>query len=84
MENLELNKKFKFNDEVYVLITLGLPEGDYSLVKGKVIGARFKETSYSRIVYSVTTCDGTFEFLPCDIYTSVEDFVLNVKAHVVQ
>lgn len=84
MENNQprLNKAFRFNSNVYV-VRFGA-FGDYSLVKGRVVGVREFRTAYSSLLYSVETPEGCVEALPCNIYESVEEFESEVSLHVVK
>lgn len=84
MENNQprLNKAFRFNSNVYV-VRFGA-FGDYSLVKGRVVGVREFRTAYSSLLYSIDTAEGLVEALPCNIYESVEEFESEVSLHVVE
>ena len=84
MENNQprLNKAFKFNASVYV-VQFGA-FGDYSLVKGRVVGVREFSTAYSSLLYAIDTAEGLVEALPCNIYESVEEFIDEAKQHVVE
>ena len=82
MENNKLNKAFRFNSNVYVvLIDI---YGNYSLVKGRVVGVREYQTAYSKLLYTIETAYGRVEALPCNIYESVQEFIDEAKQHVIE
>lgn len=84
MENNQskLNKAFRFNSNVYV-VRFGA-YGDYSLVKGRVVGVREFRTAYSSLLYTIDMPEGRVEALPCNIYESVQKFIDEAKQHVVE
>lgn len=84
MENNQsrLNKAFRFNSYVFV-VHFGA-YGDYSLVKGRVVGVREFRTAYSSLLYTIDTAYGRVEALPCNIYESVQEFIDEAKQHVVE
>lgn len=81
MEN-KLNKAFRFNSNVYVLVSNIY--GNYSLVKGRVVGVREFRTAYSSLLYTIDTHDGRVEVLPCNAYENVQEFIDEVGQHVVE
>lgn len=81
-EQLKLNKAFRFNSNVYVVLCGDF--GDYSLAKGRVVGVREFRTAYSSLIYTIDTADGRIEALPCNIYESVQEFIDEAKQHVVE
>ncbi len=85
MENNQsrLNKAFRFNSNVY-FVRFGA-YGDYSLVKGRVVGVREFRTAYSSLIYTIEdTAYGRVEVLPCNMYESVQEFIDEAKQHVVE
>lgn len=84
MENKEvkLNKTFKFNQQVYVLI--GGITCEFSIVKGRVAGVRELSTAYSKVIYLLDTPFGCFESLPCDMYESVQEMAADLENHVIK
>lgn len=81
-EQLRLNKAFRFNSNVYVVVSNIY--GNYSIVKGRVVGVREFRTAYSSLLYTIDTPDGRVEVLPCNIYESVQEFIDEAKQHVVE
>ena len=84
MENKEvkLNKAFKFNQQVYVV--MGAITCDFDIVKGRVAGVRELSTAYSRVIYLIDTTFGRFEVKPCNIYESVQEIAADLENHVIK
>lgn len=80
--NERLNRKFSYGQKVYIAQV-----GSYAafkLVGGEIIGIRKFKTPYSDFMYTIETALGLFEALPCEIYTSVEDFKNSIEDCVVR
>ena len=84
MENKQtrLNKVFRFNSNVYIMISNIY--GNYSVIKGRIVGVREFSTAYSKLIYTIDTARGRFEVLPCNVYESVQEFIDEVEQHVVE
>ena len=77
----KLNKIFKFNAAVYMVVAGDF--GDFSIVKGRVVGVREYRTAYSALIYAVETPQGRFEVLPCNLYENAEEVAKDALQRVV-
>jgi hypothetical protein len=84
MENKEvkLNKSFKFNQQVYVL--MGAITCEFDIVKGRVAGVRELSTANSKVIYLIDTPFGRFEVKPYNVYESVQEIAADLENHVIK
>lgn len=83
MENKnKLNKAFRFNAAVYLVMKAGNFEGNFTIVQGRVVGARQWQTAYSNMLYTIVVHGMAYECLPSDLYESVDELIADFKNRV--